>query len=168
MAILRKKAESDHITLPDDVAFYLAKNIPSNVRELEGALIRLIAHASLTHAPVTLDYARKVLNDILDAKGQQVSVESIQKMVANYFQVRVLDLKSSRRHKVLVKPRQVAMYLCRKHAHASFPELGNRFGDKDHTTIMSACRKIEGQLKTDPSLRKQILELERQLDVPTT
>ncbi len=168
VAILRKKAENDRIDLSDEVAFFLAKSIPSNVRELEGALIRLAAHALLTRTSITLDYAKAVLNDILDARGQLVSVESIQKAVATYFNVRVADLKSARRQKVLVRPRQVAMYLCRKHAQASFPELGSRFGDKDHTTIMSACRKIEGQLKEDPSLRKQVLDLERQLDVTHT
>ena len=168
VAILRKKADNEGIALPDDCAFFLAKSIPSNVRELEGALIRLAAHASLTNTLITLDYARQVLNDILEARGQIMSIESIQKTVANYYQVRVADLKSPRRTKVLVRPRQVAMYLCRKHAQASFPELGSRFGDKDHTTIMSACRKIDSQLKEDPSLRKQVLELERQLDIPTT
>jgi len=166
IAILRRKAENEGIALPDECAFFLAKSIPSNVRELEGALIRLSAHASLTNTLITLDYTKQVLNDILDARGQQVSIESIQKVVAQYFQVRVADLKSARRQKVLVRPRQVAMYLCRKHAQASFPELGTRFGDKDHTTIMSACRKIDTQLKEDPSLRKQIMDLERQLDVP--
>lgn len=164
VAILRKKAENDGVSLPDDVAFFLAKSVRSNVRELEGALIRLVAHASLTKTVVTVDYARQVLGDILDARDQSLSVESIQKVVAGYFQVKVGDLKSNRRHKVLVRPRQVAMYLCRKHAGASYPELGSRFGDKDHTTIMSACRKIESQLKTDAGLRKQILDLERQLD----
>ena len=168
VAILRKKADNEGIALPDECAFFLAKSIPSNVRELEGALIRLAAHASLTNTLITLDYAKQVLNDILEARGQQVSIESIQKLVASYFQVRVADLKSPRRQKVLVRPRQVAMYLCRKHAQASFPELGSRFGDKDHTTIMSACRKIDAQLKEDPSLRKQVLDLERQLDVPAT
>ena len=167
IAILRKKADNEGIALPDDCAFFLAKSIPSNVRELEGALIRLAAHASLTNTLITLEYSKQVLNDILEARGQVVSIESIQKTVANYFQVRVADLKSPRRTKVLVRPRQVAMYLCRKHAQASFPELGSRFGDKDHTTIMSACRKIDAQLKEDPSLRKQIFELERQLDIST-
>ncbi len=165
VAILRKKAESEGIPLSDDVSFFLAKNIRSNVRELEGALVRVMAHASLTGQPLTVDYARQVLADILSSRAAQVSVESIQKLVAGYYQLRVQDLKSSRRVKTLVRPRQVAMYLCRKHAGASYPELGSRFGDKDHTTIMSACKKVEAQLKTDPSLRGQVLELERQLDV---
>ncbi len=165
IAILRKKAESEGVELADEVTFFLAKNIRSNVRELEGALVRVLAHASLTRSTITVDYARQVLADIISSRAQQVSVESIQKLVATYYQIRVLDLKSARRVKTVVRPRQVAMYLCRKHAGASYPELGSRFGDKDHTTVMSACRKIEGLLKADPSLRSQVLELERQLDV---
>lgn len=165
IAILRKKAESEGIFLDDDVIIFLAKNIRSNVRELEGALVRVMAHASLTRSSISINYAKQVLCDILSSKSQQVSVESIQRAVAQYFQVRVLDLKSSRRMKVLVRPRQVAMYLCRKHAGASYPDLGARFGDKDHTTIMSACKKVESQLKNDHSLRSQVLEIERQLDV---
>ena len=130
VAILRKKAATEQIELPDEVGFFLAKNIRSNVRELEGALVRIIAHASLTGTAITVDYARNVLSDILSNRGTQVSVEAIQKIVATYFQVRVADLKSHRRLKALVRPRQVAMYLCRKHTDSSFPELGSRFGDK--------------------------------------
>ncbi len=165
VAILRKKAASEQIQLPDDVGFFLAKNIRSNVRELEGALVRIIAHASLTGTAITVDYARNVLSDILSNRGMQVSVEAIQKIVATYFQVRVADLKSHRRLKALVRPRQVAMYLCRKHTDSSFPDLGSRFGDKDHTTVMSACRRVDDLIKNDPSLRGQVLEMERQLDV---
>ncbi len=165
VAILRKKAASEQFELPDDVGFFLAKNIRSNVRELEGALVRIIAHASLTGTAITVDYARNVLSDILSNRGTQVSVEVIQKIVATYFQVRVADLKSHRRLKALVRPRQVAMYLCRKHTDSSFPELGSRFGDKDHTTVMSACRRVDDLIKNDPSVRGQVLELERQLDV---
>ncbi len=165
IAILRKKADNDGVALSDDVAFFLAKSIRSNVRELEGALIRLTAHASLTRTAITVDYARKVLGEILDAREHQMSVESIQKLVASYFQVRVSDLKSAKRTRILVRPRQVAMYLCRKHTATSFPELGSRFGDKDHTTIMSACKKIEVLLRDDSILRKQVHELERQLDI---
>ncbi len=167
VAILRKKAMTDGLPLNAEVTDFLAKNIRSNVRELEGALVRIVAHASLTGATITLDYARQVLADVLVSRAQSISVESIQKLVAQYFQVRVLDIKSQRRMKVLVRPRQVAMYLSRKHAGASYPDLGQRFGDKDHTTIMSACKKIEARLKEDPSLRSQVLEIERQLDVHT-
>jgi chromosomal replication initiator protein len=165
VAILRKKALNEGFELPDEVTFFLAKNIRSNVRELEGALVRIMAHASLTGTTVTIDYARNVLSDILSNRGTQISVEAIQKIVATYFSVRVSDLKSHRRLKALVRPRQVAMYLCRKHTGSSYPELGTRFGDKDHTTVMSACNRIDDLLKNDPSLRGQVLELERQLDV---
>lgn len=165
VAILRKKAESERVTLADEVIFFLAKNIRSNVRELEGALVRLMAHASLTGSPLTADYAQTVLADILQSRSLQLSVESIQKLVCSYYQIKIVDLKSPRRQRILVRPRQVAMYLCRKHAGASFPELGARFGDKDHTTIMSACKKVDSLLKTDAALRKEILELERRLDV---
>ncbi len=165
VAILRKKADSERVSLADEVIFFLAKNIRSNVRELEGALVRLMAHASLTGQPLTADYAQTVLADILQSRTLALSVESIQKLVASYYQVKIADLKSARRQRILVRPRQVAMYLCRKHAGASFPELGTRFGDKDHTTIMSACKKVDSLLKTDAALRKEVLELERRLDV---
>ncbi|MEE8409761.1 MAG: chromosomal replication initiator protein DnaA [Myxococcota bacterium] len=168
IAILRQKAENDGFELSDDVTFFLARNIRSNIRELEGALIRLTAHASLTKTPITVEYAQQVLDDILTARGALVSVEAVQKLVAGYFQVKTADLKSKRRHKVLMRPRQVAMYLCRKHVGSSYPELGRRFGDKDHTTIMSACRKVENLLKEDASLRKQVMDLERQLDISVT
>lgn len=165
VAILAKKADNENVHLEDDVAFFLAKNIRSNVRELEGALVRLIAHASLTHQRITVTYAKQVLADILTSKAQALSVEAIQKTVAGYYSVKVSDLKSKSRQRILVKPRQVAMYLCRKHAGASFPELGSRFGDKDHTTVMSACKKIDGLRGNDQALRKELHDLERQLDV---
>jgi chromosomal replication initiator protein len=165
IAILRKKANNERYQLPDEVAFFLAKNIRSNVRELEGALVRIMAHASLTGTALSVDYARNVLSDVLSNRGTQVSIEAIQKIVASYFQVRVADLKSRRRLKALVRPRQVAMYLSRKHTGSSYPELGSRFGDKDHTTIMSACNRIKEMVKADASLRGQVLELERQLDL---
>ena len=165
IAIVRKKAASEGLQLNADVSYFLARSIRSNVRELEGALVRLLAHASITKTPITVEYARSVLVDILNSRAQKLSVEAIQKAVATYFQVRVSDLKSRRRLKALVRPRQVAMYLCRKHTESSFPELGSRFGDKDHTTIMSACNKVEGLLREDHALRGQVLDLERQLDV---
>lgn len=165
VAILRRKAIDEGVDLPDDVTFFLAENIRSNVRELEGGLVRVMAHASLTGSPITIEYTRTVLSDLLHSRAQQLSVESIQKTVADYFSVKVSDLKSHRRHKTLVRPRQVAMYLARKHAKASYPDLGSRFGDKDHTTVMSACKRIDKLLKTDPELRSQLVELERRLDV---
>ncbi|RYF12391.1 MAG: chromosomal replication initiator protein DnaA [Deltaproteobacteria bacterium] len=165
IAILRKKATNEKYALPDEVAFFLAKNIRSNVRELEGALVRIMAHASLTGTPLSIDYARNILSDILSNRSSQVSVEAIQKIVCGFFQLRLVDLKSHRRLKALVRPRQVAMYLSRKHTTSSFPELGSRFGDKDHTTVMSACNRIEALMEEDAQLRSQVSELERQLDV---
>ncbi|RYF43076.1 MAG: chromosomal replication initiator protein DnaA, partial [Cytophagaceae bacterium] len=164
VAILRKKALNENFALSNDVAFFLAKNIRTNVRELEGALVRVMAHASLTGTVVTVDYVRNTLSDILSPRGSQLSVENIQKIVASFFEVRVTDLKSKRRLATLMRPRQVAMYLCRKHTGASFPDLGNRFGNKDHTTVMSACSRIDDQMRLDPNLRSQVQDLERQLD----
>jgi chromosomal replication initiator protein len=164
VAILRKKASREGLTLDDDVAFFLAKNIRSNVRELEGALVRIMAHSSVAGTALTVEYARRSLSELLSAKPQDVSIEAIQKLVASYFQIRLTDLKGHRRLKNLVKPRQVAMYLSRKYTGASFPELGSRFGDKDHTTIMNAYHRIDEQLKNDPALRTQILDIEHQLD----
>lgn len=165
VAILRRKAFDEGVNLPDEIAFFLAENIRSNVRELEGALVRVMAHASLTGSALTVEYVSQVLSDILHSRAQKLSVESIQKAVADYFSVKVADLKSRRRHKTLVRPRQMAMYLARKHAKASYPDLGSRFGDKDHTTIMSACKKIDSLLKSDAEVRSQVVELERKLDV---
>jgi chromosomal replication initiator protein len=163
IAILKKKAEAEHFELPNEVAMYLAENIRSNVRELEGALIRIIAHASLTNSRISIEYARGVLAELLAGRRHQVSVESIQKVVATYYNVKVSDLKSQRRHKVVAKPRQVAMYLCRKLLNASYPELGDRFGGKDHTTILSACRKMEALNTKDNQLRTEMLELQRKI-----
>lgn len=165
VAILRQKAEKDGYYIPDDVAFFLAKNIRQNVRELEGALVRVTAHASLSNTPLTAEHAQRVLVDILPGDTKKVTVSSIQKLVANYFQLRVSDLKSKERRKVIVRPRQIAMYLCRKHTEHSYPELSSEFGKKDHTTVLSACKKIESMIQQDPSLRSQVIDLEKQMDV---
>jgi len=163
VAILKKKAELEGAELPDGVAMFLAENIRSNVRELEGALIRVIAHSSLTGQRISIDYAREVLAEILANRQNLVTVEGIQKIVAAYYSVRVADLKSPRRHKVVAKPRQVAMYLCRKLLNTSYPELGERFGGKDHTTILSACRKMELLEQKDNALRSEVQELKRRI-----
>ncbi len=163
VAILRKKALAEHVELSNEVTFFLAESVRSNVRELEGALVRLLAHASMSKTPITVDYVKKVLGHVMDLKQSSLSMESIQRIVAEYFHVRVADLNGRRRVKAIVLPRQVAMYLCRKHTDGSFPEIGSRFG-KDHTTIMSACEKIDSNLKLDPELRKQILDVERLLE----
>ncbi len=165
VAILRQKAMGDGVDLSDEVAFFLAKSVRSNVRELEGVLVRILAHASLTGSTITEAYAKSVLSELMVGRSGGLSVEGIQSTVANYFHVKVADLKSKRRQQSIVRPRQIAMFLCRKHLSASFPDLGARFGNKDHTTVMNACKRIDSMLTTDPSLRSQISDIERKLDV---
>lgn len=165
VAILRKKADQDKIHLSDEVAMVLAKEIQSNVRELEGALIRLNAFASLAGGRITLDLAKEVIKNhfrsqTLEAQRRS-SVESIQQTVAEFYQIQLPDLKSPRRLKTLAYPRQIAMYLCKKHLRLSFPELGQRFGGKDHTTVIHAYRKIELLLQSDPNLQNDIAILEK-------
>ena len=161
VAILEKKAQLDRIELPEDVAMFLATHIKSNVRELEGSLIRVEAFASLTGQEVTIELAREVLKDVLALKGQKPDVEHILRTVASFYNVRVADLRSHRRHKQVALPRQVAMYLTRKLTDLSFPDIGKSFGGKDHSTVMSACKKIDRLLRTDLSLRQAVETLEK-------
>ncbi len=161
IAILKKKAEAQNLKCPDSVAMYLASAIKTNVRELEGSLIRINAFASLTGASVTVELAREVLGSSIRDRDQSCSIESIQKTVAEYYNLNISDLKSPRRVRALAYPRQVAMYLCKKHVRSSFPEIGGKFGGKDHTTVMHACRKIEKLLETDNRIQSDIAHLER-------
>src|SRR4051812_34773115 len=163
IAIIKKKAELDSIPLPDDVAQYLATNIKSNVRELEGLLIRVAAFAGLQEQPITIEFAKETLKNFLTQAAHSLTVEAVQKEVANYFNVKLTDMKSAKRHQAIARPRQIAMYLARKLCKASYPELGQRFGGKDHTTVLSACRKIEQLCTTDPKTRHTVEELERHL-----
>ncbi len=163
IAILKKKAELERIRLPDDVALYLANNIKSNVRELEGSLIRLAAFASLQNAEIDVAFARETLKNLISQVTASLTVETIQREVAAYFGIKVADLKSARRHKAVARPRQVAMFLCRKLIGSSFPDIGQRFGGKDHSTVISACRKIEDLVEKDLSVRTAVDTLERQL-----
>jgi chromosomal replication initiator protein len=142
-AIVSKKAELEGIIIPKDVAMFLATNVKSNIRELEGSLIRLGAYASLTGREINLDLARNVLRDIITEKDRVMGADEIMKLVADHFQVKVSEIKSKKRTRNLVLPRQVAMYLCRTVAGSSLPETGRVFGGKDHTTVMHACRQIE-------------------------
>jgi len=164
IAILKKKAELENIDLPDEVAMFLGENIRSNVRELEGALIRVVAHSSLTGKRISIDYAKQVLQEILQGRRNLVTIEGIQKLVATYYNVKVSDLKSQRRHRIVAKPRQVAMYLCRKVLSISYPALGESFGGKDHTTILSACRKMEALVQKDHAIRGEIAEIQRKIE----
>ncbi len=161
VAILQKKAEAERLTLPDDVAHFIAKHIQKNVRELEGALVKLSAIHSLSRQPLTVEFASQVLRDILPA-NRVVDVEAIQREVARYYKVTVDALKEDRRHKALAHARQVAMYLCRKLTKSSFPEIASRF-NKDHSTVISSVRKVEGLRETDMTVKRELDELETKL-----
>lgn len=161
-AILKNKAAASSVSLPDDVTMYLASQIKSNVRVLEGSLVRLSAHASLAGKPITVDLAKEVLGSMAGS-GPGLTAELIQRQVAQFFNLNVADLKSSRRHKVVALPRQIAMYLTRKLTEASYPEIGDRFGGKDHTTVMHGVAKIERLLQQDARLRSTLAALEQGL-----
>lgn len=159
IAILKKKADLNKIKLPDDVAYFLASSDIRNIRELEGMLIRLGAYSSLQHIPITLSMAKNNLKDILVDKRKDISVELIQKSVADYFGLKVADLKSEKRLKAFVQARQVAIWLCRDMTSASYPDIGARFGGKDHSTVIHAAKKIDKLLAEDATLQKTIEEL---------
>jgi chromosomal replication initiator protein len=164
-AILKMKAEQNGINLPKEVASFLANSVSSNIRELEGYLIRIGAFASLTAIPITLEMAQEVLKDILIEKRRELTVEEIQKLVANHYSIKISDLKSAKRMKALVLPRQIAMYLSRQLTSCSYPEIGDRFGGKDHSTIIHAIKKIEKVMEEDFQLRSTIDNLKKELTV---
>jgi chromosomal replication initiator protein len=152
LAILRKKSESEDIALPGDVALFLATHIKSNIRELEGALIRIVAVRSLTGEAITIDMARRVLRDTIQETRRLITVDEVLKTVAERFHMKISEIKSKKRSKNLVFPRQIAMYLSRELTELSFPEIGRNFGGKDHSTVIYACRQIEAQKKADQGL----------------
>ena len=163
VAILQKKAEQERVTLPTDVALYVASNIRSNVRELEGALIRLVAHSSLIGAEITLPYAQQVLKNFIDSQARKVTIESIQKMVAEQFGLRLVEIKAKNNSRAIVYPRQIAMYLAKHLTEASLPEIGRQFGGKHHTTVLHSVEKIEGVRKDDKDLNRLLNKLTEQL-----
>lgn len=163
IAILRKKSEDEHIALPEDVIHYLANTMKNNIRELEGSLVRLGAYSSLTGQTITLEMAKNVLRDLIGEKKRIVSIEDIQEAVGAKFHVKIGELKSRRRSKTLVHPRQIAMYLCRELTEASFPEIGRHFGGKDHTTIIHACRQIAKAREADSALQTTLEGLKEQI-----
>lgn len=165
VAILQKKAEAEAVQLPHDVAIFLASNIDSNVRELEGSLTRLGAFASLTKAILTVDLAKEVLHNTLQGSHKEVTVENIQKTICDYYNIKLSDLKAKRRTKNIAIPRQVAMYLCRKHTGTSFPGIGDKFGGRDHSTVIHASKTIEKRIKEDPYMQTTVEKLERNLNV---
>jgi chromosomal replication initiator protein len=163
VAILQKKAEQERVTLPTDVALFIASNIRSNVRELEGALIRLVAHSSLIGAEITLSYTQQVLKNFIDSQARKVTIESIQKAVAEQFGLRLVEIKAKNNSRSIVYPRQIAMYLAKHLTEASLPEIGRQFGGKHHTTVLHSVDKIEELRKVDKDLNRLLNKLTEQL-----
>ncbi len=163
IAILRKKSEDEGVKLPEDVIQFLSTTMKSNIRELEGSLVRLGAYASLTGQVISLDLAKTVLRDLIGDKKKVVAMDDIQEAVCAQFHVKIAELKSRRRSKTLVHPRQIAMYLCRELTDASYPEIGRQFGGKDHTTIIHACRQVTKAKETDTGLQTTIESLKEQI-----
>jgi len=163
VAILMSKASAEGVELPDEVAFFIAKRIRSNVRELEGALRRVIANSRFTERPINLDFAKEALRDLLALQARLVSIENIQKTVADYFKIRVADLLSKRRSRSIARPRQVAMALAKELTNHSLPEIGDAFGGRDHTTVLHGCRRIESLRETDKRIDDDYLNLLRTL-----
>jgi chromosomal replication initiator protein len=163
VAILQKKAEQERVTLPTDVALFIASNIRSNVRELEGALIRLVAHSSLIGAEITLPYTQQILKNFIDSQARKVTIESIQKAVAEQFGLRLVEIKAKNNSRSIVYPRQIAMYLAKHLTEASLPEIGRQFGGKHHTTVLHSVDKIEDVRKNDKDLNRLLNKLTEQL-----
>jgi chromosomal replication initiator protein len=163
VAILQKKAEQEKVTLPTDVALYVASNIRSNVRELEGALIRLVAHSSLIGAEITLPYAQQVLKNFIDSQARKVTIEAIQKAVAEQFGLRLVEIKAKNNSRAIVYPRQIAMYLAKHLTEASLPEIGRQFGGKHHTTVLHSVEKIDELRTTDKDLNRLLNKMTEQL-----
>jgi chromosomal replication initiator protein len=158
-AILRKKAQAQGVRLPDEVSLFIAKHVKSNIRELEGSLVRLVAHASFTGREVSLELAQEVLKELANEEQRLPTIVAIQRAVADFYNVRVEDLRSRGRNKSIVLPRQVAMYLCREIVKASLPDIGDGFGGKDHTTVIHACEKVKRKLAGEETFRRQVQEL---------
>lgn len=158
-AILKRKAEEEGVPLPNDVAMYMASRIKSNVRELEGSLIRLIAYSSLTTKPLTMELAQDVLKNVIDHDEKAVTIEQIQKFVADYYHLKLHELKSRNNSKSVAMPRQVAMYLCKSLTHASLPEIGRSFGGKHHSTVIHSIKKVDEMRKKNGDFDKQVANL---------
>ncbi len=165
VAILRKKAQTERLNIPFDVLDYIANYIQSNIRELEGALIRLVAYASVNDRALNMTTATEALKDILPPPlPRKITIETIQKVVASHYGVEITDMLSKKRNKQIVVPRQVAMYLCRKLTDASYPQIGDQFGGKDHTTVIHAHDKIENEMKVDQELAATIEVLHQKIN----
>jgi chromosomal replication initiator protein len=162
IAILKKKAQNDNLEIPDDVLAYIAEKIPSNIRELEGALIRIVAFSSLTKANIDTELAKDALKDLISNKTRQITIKLIQEEVCKFFNIRYEDFKSKKRTKTIAYPRQMAMYLSREMTDLSLPKIGEEF-NKDHTTVIHAYEKISNDIKNDNTLKKQIDELKKRI-----
>ena len=165
VAILMKKAAEGGISLPEDAAFFLAKKIRSNVRELEGALKRVVANSHFTGEAISTPFIQESLRDLLALQDRQVSIDNIQKTVANYYKIKIADILSKRRSRSVARPRQVAMALAKELTNHSLPEIGDAFGGRDHTTVLHACRKIKELRETDRDIHDDYDNLYRSLTV---
>ena len=165
LAILEAKAARAGVVVPGRVMEFLAQKITANVRELEGALNRLIAHANLFERPVTLETAHEVLHDLLRAYDRKITIEEIQKQVAEHYNIRVSEMSSARRARNIARPRQIAMYLAKQLTSRSLPEIGRKFGNRDHTTVMHAVSKVTELIEADPDFAEDVELLRRILTV---
>jgi chromosomal replication initiator protein len=165
VAILKKKAEHDNIPIPNDVAFFLASQIDSNIRMLEGSLIRVGAFASLNNTPIDIQLAKEVLRNIIKPKEELISIDLVQKVVSNFFNIKISDLKVKRKYKSYVVPRQIAMYLSRKFTNASLLEIGEKFGGKDHSTVLHSIKKVEEKISKENSFKEIIENLKGRINV---
>ena len=163
VAILIRKAVSEGAAMPEEVAFFVAKNVRANVRELEGALRKVLAYARFTHKEITINLAREALKDLLSLQNRQISIENIQKTVADFYKIKVADMYSKKRPNSIARPRQIAMYLAKEMTQKSLPEIGDNFGGRDHTTVLHAVRKIGGERQKDSELNQQLHVLEQTL-----
>ena len=165
VAILMKKADENNIELPHDVAFFIGQKLRTNVRELEGALNRVKAMQEFKGEPITIDFVRETLKDMLALQDKLVTVDNIQKVVAEYYRIKVSDLKSKNRSRSIARPRQVSMALAKELTNRSLPEIGKSFGDRDHTTVLHACRKVVELRETEPDIQEDWANLIRILSV---
>lgn len=163
VAILMSKAAQTQVDLPNEVAFFIAKRIQSNIRELEGALRRVVASSRFTGRPITVEFAKEALRDLLALQDKLVSIENIQKTVADYYKMRIADLLSARRSRSIARPRQIAMSLAKELTSHSLPEIGDSFGGRDHTTVLHACRKIAELREADARVKEDYYNLLRTL-----
>ena len=163
VAILMRKAEAEGTTMPEDVAFFVAKNVRANVRELEGALRKILAYSRFSQKEINIALAREALKDLLSIQNRQVGVENIQKTVADFYKIKIADMYSKKRPASIARPRQIAMYLAKEMTQKSLPEIGELFGGRDHTTVLHAVRKISGERQQNTELNQQLHVLEQTL-----